>query len=327
LEHLVSKAMFSLKFASLAFLFLVRLGADAFETLLPKASQSRASTCLKSFSSVGEQLTDRRGAFQWTGAALASLLLGQVANAAQPKTILITGSNSGIGFEAAKILAGQGHTVVMACRTLEKAKDAIARIQSETSSGILIPKECNLASLESIKSFVQDLPSTKLDVICLNAGLARNVDDKEILRTAEGFELTVGVNYLGHFYLTHLLLPKVEPKGGRVVVTASGVHDPDSPGGGQGKTATLGTMEGFERDGKNFDMVDGQPYNGDKAYKDSKVRPRQSNRLFPWDLSICFLTRAYSHSCVTYFSLESCSEDWKQTIPLKESSQIVSVLD
>jgi protochlorophyllide reductase len=82
----------------------------------------------------------------------------------------------------------------------------------------------------------------------------------------------VGTNYLGHFYLNHLLLPKIETSSGKIVVTASGVHDPESPGGAQGETATLGNLEGFERDGKNFEMVNGEPYNGDKAYKDSKVR-------------------------------------------------------
>ena len=77
---------------------------------------------------------------------------------------------------------------------------------------------------------------------------------------------------MGHFYLNHLLLPKVNHDNGRIVVTASSVHDPESPGGKQGKTATLGDLSGLERDGKDFEMVDGGSYDGDKAYKDSKVR-------------------------------------------------------
>lgn len=83
--------------------------------------------------------------------------------------------------------------------------------------------------------------------------------------------LAVGTNHLGHFYLNHLLLPKVNKESGRIVVTASSVHDPASPGGKQGKAATLGDLKGFERDGKFFEMVDGEAYNGDKAYKDSKL--------------------------------------------------------
>jgi hypothetical protein len=59
-------------------------------------------------------------------------------------------------------------------------------------------------------------------------------------------------------------------EGGRIVVTASGVHDPQSPGGAQGETATLGDLAGMMQ-GRNFEMVDGGPFNADKAYKDSKV--------------------------------------------------------
>jgi protochlorophyllide reductase len=69
----------------------------------------------------------------------------------------------------------------------------------------------------------------------------------------------------------------VNTDGGRIVVTASGVHDPESPGGAQGRTATLGNLEGLERDGRNFEMVNDEPYDGDKAYKDSKVSFLQQN--------------------------------------------------
>lgn len=63
----------------------------------------------------------------------------------------------------------------------------------------------------------------------------------------------------------------VNPNGGRIVVTASEVHDPQSPGGKQGEKATLGDLTGLERDGRFFEMVDGNPFNADKAYKDSKL--------------------------------------------------------
>lgn len=78
---------------------------------------------------------------------------------------------------------------------------------------------------------------------------------------------------MGHFYLNQLILHSIKDNG-RIGVTASGVHDPDSPGGAQGVPATLGDLAGLEKaaagDGK-FDMVDGGTFNADKAYKDSKL--------------------------------------------------------
>lgn len=143
--------------------------------------------------------------------------------------------------------------------------------------------ECDLADLNSIDKFVNDLKKTtngedSFDAVCYNAGVARNTEATDVLRTAQGFELTIGVNHLGHFYLNNLLLPLINKDTGRIVVTASSVHDPDSPGGAQGKTATLGNLQGLEdavattsgTTGK-FDMVDGGSFNADKAYKDSKL--------------------------------------------------------
>jgi protochlorophyllide reductase len=201
------------------------------------------------------------------GAALAE----EATTTISPKTILMTGSNSGIGLEAAKKLAAAGHTLILPCRTMDKA---VATVQ-EIGGKNCIPAECDLADLSSIQKFGSELPSllgtgTKLDIACLNAGLARATGATDVARTKDGFELTVGTNHLGHFYLNSLLLPQLQSNG-RIVVTASSVHDPDSPGGAQGKTATLGNLAGFERDGKNFEMVDGGQFNADKAYKDSKV--------------------------------------------------------
>ena len=141
---------------------------------------------------------------------------------------------------------------------------------------------------------------TKLDVACLNAGLARATGATDVSRTKDGFELTVGTNHLGHFYLNSLLLPQLQSNG-RIVVTASSVHDPDSPGGAQGKLATLGNLDGFERDGKYFEMVDGGRFNADKAYKDSKVRHSWTKvivSVWCWVAHIHFLDENLQ-SCVT----------------------------
>jgi len=157
----------------------------------------------------------------------------------------------------------------------EDAVDAISTIKKLQ----LIPMECDLSDLKSIEKFVNDWKKKNdgavFDAVCYNAGVARNTEAKDVLRTAQGFELTIGVNHLGHFYLNHLLMPYINKDTGRIVVTASSVHDPDSPGGAQGKTATLGNLQGLEDAVSSgtglFDMVDGGPFNADKAYKDSKL--------------------------------------------------------
>lgn len=200
----------------------------------------------------------------------------------EKQTIVITGSNSGIGLDAATRMASKGHKIILACRTISKAETAARAIQESLSQSNsvgkdadLVPMECDLASLKSISNFVSKLKASvlgengQIDILALNAGLARDTNAKEVLRTQEGFELTVGTNHLGHFYLTQLALPLVQ-NNGRIVVTASSVHDPDSPGGAQGSKATLGNLEGLEN-GPYFDMVDGGPFDADKAYKDSKL--------------------------------------------------------
>jgi protochlorophyllide reductase len=82
-----------------------------------------------------------------------------------------------------------------------------------------------------------------------------------VRRTADGFEVTVGTNHLGHFLLANLLLPDVAAAGpgARVVVTASEVHDPASPGGAVGPVATLGDLSGMATAGAAFEMIDGSP--------------------------------------------------------------------
>ncbi len=158
----------------------------------------------------------------------------------------------------------------------EDALEAISTIKNIK----LIPMECDLADLKSIDKFVKDWKTTNgdsasFDAVCYNAGVARNTEATDVLRTAQGFELTIGVNHLGHFYLNNLIMPLINKDTGRIVVTASSVHDPDSPGGAQGKLATLGDLKGFEdavaSGTKKFDMVDGGEFNADKAYKDSKL--------------------------------------------------------
>jgi len=222
-------------------------------------------------------------------------------SAAAPRNIIITGANSGVGLAGAKILTAAGHRVTLACRTQAKADAAAAACMewsgshATRSGGIAKGAECDLASLESIRRFAESRKGSPLDSLVLNAGLARGTAETDVKRTAEGFEETIGVNHLGHFYLASLLLPTLaasSKKPPRLVITASPVtavreqrgknqaeapdclphqvHDPSSGGGNVGSPAGVGDLSGL-RAGKDFAMVDGGAYDPDKAYKDSKL--------------------------------------------------------
>jgi hypothetical protein len=152
--------------------------------------------------------TTRRDMLTQTGGLAVSALLvaaPPAVAAAAPQTIVITGANSGVGYEACLRLlaAGDGHTLVLACRSLQKAQETAARLgdnNNNNNNNRLIPAECNLASLASIDAFAQQLPAllgggagskgAKVDTLCLNAGLCRNVAAKDVARTTDGFELT-----------------------------------------------------------------------------------------------------------------------------------------
>eukprot|EP00238_Polyblepharides_amylifera_P006250 CAMPEP_0196579636 /NCGR_PEP_ID=MMETSP1081-20130531/23832_1 /TAXON_ID=36882 /ORGANISM="Pyramimonas amylifera, Strain CCMP720" /LENGTH=361 /DNA_ID=CAMNT_0041899275 /DNA_START=255 /DNA_END=1340 /DNA_ORIENTATION=+ len=213
-----------------------------------------------------------------------------------PKNIIITGANSGIGFNGAAKLAAQGNTVYLACRSLAKAEAAKLKIEEQFAAagtplrGRLVPVECDLASIKSIRAFADSwkVSGEPLDVLVCNAGAQFSGQNDEVKRTEDGFEVTVGVNHLGHFLLTNLLLEELEKRpGGRVVVTASEVHDPSSPGGQVGPGGTLGDLGGMIANGKNFAMIDGGLYDAEKAYKDSKL----CNILFARELQRRELSR------------------------------------
>ena len=120
------------------------------------------------------------------------------------KVVVITGANSGIGFEASKVLAKKGATVVMACRNLNKANSARENILSEVPDANIEIMHYDQASLQSIKSFKENLLKIHphIDAIVCNAGIYHPNKGQ---KTADGFPLTIGTNYLGLVYLIELL--------------------------------------------------------------------------------------------------------------------------
>ena len=134
--------------------------------------------------------------------------------------VVITGSNTGIGLETARVLLSQRALVVFACRDVEKAQHAVSALPAEAKTDII---RLDLANLASIREFSRTFSARydKLDILINNAGVMAT----PYLRTSDGFELQFGVNYLGHFLLTQLLLPKLEASGeGRVVNVSSMGH-------------------------------------------------------------------------------------------------------
>ena len=129
----------------------------------------------------------------------------------QGRRVLITGGNSGIGFAAARFLARAGAQVTIAVRDPAKGQQAAAEIGGDTQVRVL-----DLADLDSVRAFAAET-TEPIDVLINNAGVMA----PPLGRTAQGFETQFGVNHLGHFALTNLLLPMITD---RVVSVASGAH-------------------------------------------------------------------------------------------------------
>lgn len=144
------------------------------------------------------------------------------------KTIIITGGNSGLGYECAKNVAkdNKNNYVILACRNAMKAKAAVDSLIKETSNNNISTIELDLASLESVRNFVSQYSNSNYPplygLVC-NAGLI--MVDKTYY-TKDGFESTFGINHLGHFLLVNMLLEKMI-NSSRIIFVSSGTHDPE----------------------------------------------------------------------------------------------------
>jgi NAD(P)-dependent dehydrogenase (short-subunit alcohol dehydrogenase family) len=140
------------------------------------------------------------------------------------RRVVVTGANSGLGFETARALAQHGAEVTLAVRSVAKGEDAAERIRSVAPSAALAVAELDLADLASVRAFVkrwtEDHPDG-LHLLVNNAGVMA-IPRRE---TADGFEMQLGTNHLGHFALTGLLLDSLAAvPGARVVTVSSAAH-------------------------------------------------------------------------------------------------------
>ncbi|NEO86780.1 MAG: SDR family NAD(P)-dependent oxidoreductase [Spirulina sp. SIO3F2] len=218
---------------------------------------STATTAPKS------QTTQRlnSGFSDWTPAQLPDL---------SGKTYLITGGNSGIGFEAAKMLASANANLIIACRNLVKAEQAIADL-NPLGSGSIDSVQLDLSSLASVRTAATAVQQkyTQLDGLINNAGIMQTPET----RTVDGFELQLATNHLGHFLLTGLLLDLVEQAAGRIVTVSSLAHK-------------FGQM--------NFDdLMLTSDYEPSRAYGQSKL----ANLLFTFELDRKLKAAGSSVSC------------------------------
>ncbi|GAB4820732.1 hypothetical protein N2152v2_007778 [Parachlorella kessleri] len=169
-------------------------------------------------------LSDQLGNLNWTPA--------QIPNQSG-KVYIVTGGNSGIGYEVARNLLERNARVIIASRDLEKCKKAAQELQQKVNSGKVEAAELNLASMGSIRSFADDFASKGLPLNCLvcNAGVFL----PPYAKTEWGSEVSIGVNYVGHFVLTHLLMEQLKAAAPSRVIwvaspaEASGVPDLSDP--------------------------------------------------------------------------------------------------
>jgi len=177
------------------------------------------------------------------------------------KTILITGGNSGIGLEAARVLSLKNAEVILTARSEEKGSKAVESIKSKFSTAKVSWMILDLADLDSVRAFSKDFHAkyTKLDVLINNAGVMYPAS-REV--TKQNFELQFGTNHLGHFALTALLLDLLKATPGSRVTTQSSIAH---------------TM---------LNKLDLQDLNWEKSYSRTKAysQSKLANLLFTYEL-------------------------------------------
>ncbi|MEZ4773242.1 MAG: oxidoreductase [Bacteroidia bacterium] len=177
------------------------------------------------------------------------------------KVIIVTGGNSGIGYESVKAFAEKGAQVVMASRSAEKAQVAKTEIRKSTPNGDIVVMALDLMDFASIRKFASDFKAKfdRLDVLLNNAGIMNT----PYSLTKDGLESQMGTNHFGHFLLTGLLFDRITgTPNARVVNVSSGLH------------------KSGKMDFDNLLFEKGQDYSPLSAYSRSKL----ANLLFTYEL-------------------------------------------
>lgn len=193
----------------------------------------------------------------------------------QGKTIIVTGGNSGLGYESVKAFAQSGAKVVLACRDIIKGEKAKSEIMKAKPLGEIVVMKIDLMDLKSIRAFAQQFKSdfTQLDVLMNNAGIMATPNFK----TNDGFEAQLGTNHLGHFALTGLLIDLIKATpNSRVVNVSSLAH----------KSGVIDFDDLMFERGRKFKSM--------RAYGQSKL----ANLLFTYELQRFFESNQFESIAV-----------------------------
>ena len=203
---------------------------------------------------------------------------------------VVTGANSGVGRSAAELLAAAGASVVMVCRSEERGHAALETVRTRSSNSRVRLEVADLSSLSSVRQLASRLRDRAgpIDVLVNNAGVYKARREM----TEDGFEMTMAVNHLGHFVLTHLLLDQLAEAGGRVISVSSDGH-----------------RSGDLRRAPLEDILTGRVrFKSLQAYADSKL----ANVLFAFELS-----RRFRHRGITTAALHPgvlATRIWNQNL-------------
>ncbi|ODN03818.1 Retinol dehydrogenase 11 [Orchesella cincta] len=193
------------------------------------------------------------------------------------KVVIVTGANSGLGKVATLEFARRGCTVIMACRNVQQGHIAMEEIKKKTNSDTLLVRELDLADLSSVRKFAtgirQEFPV--IHILVNNAGVYSDAD--QLLQTKDGFEMHMGINHLGHFLLTNMLIDNIKRAAPSRIVNVSSTNQ---------LIADLDLDDIMMRKATSMGFQNSLPYNNSKL----------ANSLFSMELS----RRLYGSEVTTY---------------------------
>eukprot|EP00877_Chromochloris_zofingiensis_P008472 jgi/Chrzof1/3879/Cz13g11330.t1 len=209
----------------------------------------------------------------------------------KPQVFLVTGGNSGLGYQSALELARHRKTVIIGARNQQRLDSAVQSIKDATGNKNVVGYPLDLGSLSGVQKFAQAIKEDypRIDGLILNAGISVG----GFVWSSDGLESTFATNHLGHFYLTQLLLPNLTPTA-RIVVTSSGTHDPEQKTGAPAPKWNHPDDIAMPKAALNNQAP--QKFSGLQAYTNSKL----ANVYFTYHLAALLKSQGSQQTVVAY---------------------------